>query len=600
MKQPRFLHFLLIFLLLAFPGAFQSSICKAASDRMSAQKPMTSPSADQTLLHSTSENCPTVKIEAERLPDMSIARCTHAAFFVNGEIVVAGGHTTGFIPTATAEYYHDGQWHTLPMLYTHDGSLAVVLRSGKVLLAGGLEKPFGIGQSFSTELYDPASHSFESFGILDMKRALLSGVELDDGRVLMSGNWYGGDSLEIYDGQKSFSFVKDVSMGRAAPYVLRIAADDAIVFGRQGVRGETYDSIVADRLKGASFRIPLLEQWHPQVYGISMDGNNYFIGDEAKGDYSNLIVVENDEKQVAFVKVNGTDFSLLPTVCPVPMIWQGDSITYGNPFVDRERKFFYVIGCDKSFRWYVLRVDYSQSPAPLTLFYTDPFPEIVLCRIPALMPNGNIVLTGGVDEYSNFKPAASVYVLPVNKEITEKGTTRLWIWGLLALAGVGIIAYFIKRQGARSEGQENIIKEQVSSSKQEEASSIEQVSSSKQEEVVEGGEIPDSLLPRICQLMEEEKLYLNSKLKLDDVAERLHTNRLYVSTCINNERGCSFSQFVNAYRVEYAQRLLRKHPHKKLIEVSIESGFANEMTFFRVFKSFTGMTPREWSTKDND
>lgn len=59
-----------------------------------------------------------VKMEVQRLPDLNIPRAGHAVFVVNGELTVVGGHTSGFVPTATAEYYSGGEWpscrlHTL-------------------------------------------------------------------------------------------------------------------------------------------------------------------------------------------------------------------------------------------------------------------------------------------------------------------------------------------------------------------------------------------------------------------------------------------------------------------------------------------------------
>ena len=49
-----------------------------------------------------------IPMAVERLPDMNVPRNVHIAAFVNGELTVIGGHTTGFIPTNTAEYYRDG------------------------------------------------------------------------------------------------------------------------------------------------------------------------------------------------------------------------------------------------------------------------------------------------------------------------------------------------------------------------------------------------------------------------------------------------------------------------------------------------------------
>lgn len=47
----------------------------------------------------------------ERLPDLTVPRAGHALLQLNGELTVIGGHTTGFIPTATAEYFKDGKWN---------------------------------------------------------------------------------------------------------------------------------------------------------------------------------------------------------------------------------------------------------------------------------------------------------------------------------------------------------------------------------------------------------------------------------------------------------------------------------------------------------
>ena len=90
------------------------------------------------------DTCKMVKITAERLPDLNIPRNAHATFCVNGEVTVVGGHTKSFIPTATAEYYKDGEWHLIETEYPHDNGMCVVLKSGKVLLAGGHAEPMGV------------------------------------------------------------------------------------------------------------------------------------------------------------------------------------------------------------------------------------------------------------------------------------------------------------------------------------------------------------------------------------------------------------------------------------------------------------------------
>lgn len=128
--------------------------------------------------------CPVVRIEPERLPDFNIPRYGYNLLCLNGEPVVVGGHTSGFVLTATAEYLKDGKWHLLQTVYHHDGGFTVALMSGKALIAGGFKDNLGIGQSFEVEMYDPVAHRFTGFGCLAKKRASAGAVELDSGRVL--------------------------------------------------------------------------------------------------------------------------------------------------------------------------------------------------------------------------------------------------------------------------------------------------------------------------------------------------------------------------------------------------------------------------------
>jgi YesN/AraC family two-component response regulator len=74
----------------------------------------------------------------------------------------------------------------------------------------------------------------------------------------------------------------------------------------------------------------------------------------------------------------------------------------------------------------------------------------------------------------------------------------------------------------------------------------------------------------------------------------LGTNKRYISDCINTQKGITFIQLVNKYRIEYAKRLLKDNPDIKITEVYIKSGFANETSFFRVFKAHTGLTPSQY------
>lgn len=84
-------------------------------------------------------------------------------------------------------------------------------------------------------------------------------------------------------------------------------------------------------------------------------------------------------------------------------------------------------------------------------------------------------------------------------------------------------------------------------------------------------------------------------LKISDVAEAVGSNRSYVSSAINQVAGLPFADYVNRFRVRYAQELIRGGGRNiPLSEVAERSGFADRVSFYRGFKKETGLSPSEW------
>lgn len=519
--------------------------------------------------------CPIIKLEAERLPDMTVPRSGHSAFLANGKVTVVGGHTSGFVLTPTAEYFEDGKWHQLQTVYTHDGGISIVMKSGLVLLAGGFKDNLGIGQSFEVELYDPATHQSKGFGCLDQKRVAGAAVELDSGRVMITGNWYTNDGIEIFDGKTTFSHVRDVTQSRYLPHLFRTSDGDVLIVAGYDNHGESIDTIVVDRLYGEPFCNELFDNWHPLHYDLAQHSDDSFIGDETKGEFRYLMPVENKDGQLAIIDVRDTIFTPLPTSAPIPMSSQWGDIKYITPvYADRQHQRGYVVGFDKTSRLYALCIDYARNPATLKLYHTDPLPEAGMLTIPVLTAEGNLMLTGGIgtEPNGNFSPEASVWLLRFNDDGSEAtASTNGWLWGLLA-AGLllAFIVFFVLKRRKPQPQQES-----------EEPS----------ETVTKGDE---QLMQRICHLMDEKQLYLQQGLKVSDIASALGINSRYVSDCVKAVRGCSLTQFVNEYRVEHAKRLLLERPEMKISTVAIESGFTNDKAMTRYFKEQTGMTPTEW------
>ena len=512
---------------------------------------------------------PMVHIVSERLPDLNIPRSGHTAFVANGEVTVVGGHTSGFVLTPTAEYYKDGKWHLLKTVYAHDGGFSVALKSGKVLLAGGFKDNLGISQSFEVEMYDPTTHHFDGFGCLDQKRASAAAIELDSGKVLITGNWYADDGMECFDGQTSFSHVKAIRQSRYLPHLFHTSDGDVLVVGGYDTKGQPIDSLIVERMKGEPFHAPLFDAWRPLQYDLAVHSDDSFIGDNTY-----LMPVQDKDGQMAIAEVRDTVFSLLTTNQTIPMASQWGKISYYTPvYVDSLHHRGYVMGCDSTGRQYALCIDYAKTPAQLTLYHTDPLTDGITITIPVMTDKGDLMLTG-IKQVTkpnfNFHPSAQVWLLHLATDDEEASTSDhyYWLWVLLGLAALVIIA--------------------IGTALSKRCSSTPEQSSEAQPV------IDDELMQRIVQLMEQEKPYLSSELKVSDLADSIGVNSRTLSDCIRNSTGSTFANFINAYRIDYAKQLMRQQPDMKISEVFLSSGFANETTFFRIFKAVTGMTPNEW------
>lgn len=515
-----------------------------------------------------------IPMTVERLPDMNVPRNVHIAAFVNGELTVIGGHTTGFIPTNTAEYYRDGAWHLIDSYFPHDYGFGVVLSQEEILVGGGCAEAFGVGQTQGVELYNALTHSFFPLPIMDQRRTRPTAARLSDGTVVISGNWYNADYTSTYSVTTGPATIRKSAPQKVSPFIFQTSQDNAIIFSGIGSRDEKLEP-VAERLQGEPFEVPLLQEWEDWEKPDGAQMSQFFIGDEALGGYAWLFpAFRKADGELGLIKVIGEDFSVLKTERPLSLEGIDGEKPIRSPIllVDKENSCAWIVqsipGMD---RIYVTKVEYGEAlrggKAPVMLFRAD-LPEDLHApydMTPVLLPGGRIAILGGRIGADEYYPIASAFILHTGP-LPEK--SRLpWLLGLLAgilsVSALVLIALRIRRK-------------------------VTVTQESTRETVFM------DMMTRIQNLMEEKELFKRPDLKVEDLAAELGTNVTYVRGCISGTYGGSFKNFVNEYRIRYVQRLLKETPNAKITALAEDAGFSSNATFYRNFTAITGLSPAAW------
>ncbi|GAB5474668.1 MAG: hypothetical protein Mars2KO_27670 [Maribacter sp.] len=104
---------------------------------------------------------------------------------------------------------------------------------------------------------------------------------------------------------------------------------------------------------------------------------------------------------------------------------------------------------------------------------------------------------------------------------------------------------------------------------------------------------------QIIHLLENEQMYANPSLGLQDIGDKLNISPNYVSKIVNTQANMSFTDLVNQYRHEMVKELLQgsKFKNYKIMAIALEAGFNSKSNFYKYFKSVEGMTPTDYIKK---
>lgn len=92
----------------------------------------------------------------------------------------------------------------------------------------------------------------------------------------------------------------------------------------------------------------------------------------------------------------------------------------------------------------------------------------------------------------------------------------------------------------------------------------------------------------------ESKVFLDPTLTIMSLAQEIGTNRTYLQSVIKAKYSCTFLEYINWCRVDYAKTLMLENSLLPIKDVASQSGFNSQSSFQRNFIQFEKMTPTQW------
>jgi AraC-like DNA-binding protein len=108
-----------------------------------------------------------------------------------------------------------------------------------------------------------------------------------------------------------------------------------------------------------------------------------------------------------------------------------------------------------------------------------------------------------------------------------------------------------------------------------------------------------AFLSRLAACMEQDQIFRDGELKLEELAKMAAMTPHELSQLINESCGTNFADYVNRYRVEELKRALHdpNQARASILDLALASGFNSKSAMNRVFKKQTGMTPCEFRNR---
>ncbi|MEG1585869.1 MAG: two-component regulator propeller domain-containing protein [Bacteroidales bacterium] len=384
----------------------------------------------------------------------------------------------------------------------------------------------------------------------------ISVFDLEEGRFVTS------KPLIELENHVIFGMLEDVRND-----ALWIATDNGI-FRYKRKSGDLILFSERDNLQGATFNYQS---------SVILNKSLFFGGDNGLNETDLSVKIENSylaDPQVVGVKIGGRSV-LLKDFGFKDGVWQ-IGIERNQPLEISVSAFSFQKMWRNNYRYMLVGLD------SVTHYVLKGTNNIVLPKLPRGRYKLMLSASNSAGNWSNPKEVAEIRVS------FPKNTTILLLFGGAVALAILIVLFFLRKDRFR-----NFSNVMIKEDKAQEAAPLPEMMESVQPDVDERTE---ALLARLDEIMEKETPYLNKRFSKTQLAGMMRITEPQLSQLLKDYRGKGYTDYINEYRVEYFKKMIAEESFKDytLLSIGIECGFNSKTSFYRVFKSFTGLTPSEY------
>ncbi len=104
----------------------------------------------------------------------------------------------------------------------------------------------------------------------------------------------------------------------------------------------------------------------------------------------------------------------------------------------------------------------------------------------------------------------------------------------------------------------------------------------------------DIILKTFINTVKNNKLYLDSEIKISTIANYIGVHKNTLSQVINSEFGIRFTDYINRLRIDDVIRNMKNPDKTNFLHIALNSGFNSKASFNRAFRRYKGVSPTEY------